>query len=57
MSRRQQQQVQQQLNQTMGAPLILFNGSKKELNTPTQGFKLMHRKLRASYRIDLYVFA
>lgn len=34
---------------------ILFSSAKREVNTPNAGFKKLHRKLRNTYKINLYV--
>eukprot|EP01002_Notosolenus_urceolatus_P001104 NODE_1281_length_1492_cov_101.135828_g1065_i0.p1 GENE.NODE_1281_length_1492_cov_101.135828_g1065_i0~~NODE_1281_length_1492_cov_101.135828_g1065_i0.p1 ORF type:complete len:443 (+),score=141.14 NODE_1281_length_1492_cov_101.135828_g1065_i0:52-1380(+) len=34
-------------------PLIMFSTSKREALNPAQGFRLLHRKLRNNYRVDL----
>ena len=34
-------------------PTILFNVTKKELATPSNGFKLFQRRLRNSFKISL----
>jgi hypothetical protein len=53
-SRQQLLQQQQQLSQNQGGggAAIMFNCSRREINTPSTGFKQLFRKLRTSFRVD-----
>mgnify|MGYP000116710717 CR=1 FL=1 len=35
-----------------GRNVILFNASKKELFTPSSGYKTLNRKLRSTWKIN-----
>jgi len=42
-------------NRTSQTTTIVFNGSKKEQFTPTNGFKSLHRKLKTNWKVAVYV--
>ena len=39
------------------AQVLMFNGSKKESHHPSSGFKKLYRRLKGTYKVQLYVQA
>jgi len=40
-------------NRTSQNTTVVFNGSKKEQFTPTNGFKSLHRKLKTNWKVTV----